>query len=183
MATGRCFWATRKGVRVLGLPLVAATEPAATWWAHDSACAWTAAWATVRGRQYLGPRELLSTSEWSGELHWQDRHNFKRSGHRPDLIAFLNGQAIPIEVELANKSKSRLNAILNLHAAWIVGRKTAAVIYICGDEEGDRRIKRAAQRVGLHQRSGCLRIELLDTIKAQTVFRFEQSRAGTQAAA
>jgi hypothetical protein len=180
---GSLFFATRKGVRVLGLPLVAATTPAATWWAHDSACAWTAAWATVRGRKYLGPREVLSAQEWAGKLYWVDRHSSKRSGHRPDLVAFLSDQAIPIEVELANKSKTRLDAILKLHLRWIIARKSAALIYICGDEEGCRRIERAGRRVGLYPTSRSLRIELLDTIKAQTLTEFEQSRARSQAAA
>jgi hypothetical protein len=44
--------------------------------------------------------------------------------------------AIAFEVELAPKSKPRLNAILQLHLGWIVARKTHAVIYICGDQEG-----------------------------------------------
>lgn len=105
---GSLFSASRKGVRVLGLPVIAATAPAATWWAHDSARAWTARWGTVRGRRYLGPRELLDDPEWSGRLQWTDRHSAKRSGHRPDLVAFLSDQAIPIEVELANKSKDRV---------------------------------------------------------------------------
>ncbi|HEY1714607.1 MAG TPA: hypothetical protein VGG07_17030 [Solirubrobacteraceae bacterium] len=180
---GSLFWATRKGVRVLGLPLIAATPPAATWWAHDSACAWTSAWATVRGRQYLGPRELLSNPEWSGELYWVDRHSSKRRGHRPDLVAFLSDQAIPIEVELANKSKTRLDAILKLHLRWIIARKSAALIYICGDEEGCRRIERAGRRVGLYATSRSLRIELLGTIKAQTLAEVERPRAKREAAA
>jgi len=83
---GSLFLATRKGVLVLGLPLIAATTPAPTWWAHDSGCAWTSAWLTVRGRKFLGPRELLDDPEWSGQLNWLDRHSFKRSGHRPDLV-------------------------------------------------------------------------------------------------
>ncbi len=180
---GSLFWATRKGVRVLGLPLVAATTPAATWWAHDSACAWTAAWATVRGRRYLGPREVLGTPEWSGELSWVDRNSSKRRGHRPDLVAFLSERAIPIEVELANKSKSRLDAILKLHLRWIIARKSAALIYICGDEEGCRRIERAGRRVGLYPTSRSLRIELLETIKAQTLTEVERSRVKSEAAA
>jgi len=180
---GSLFWATRKGVGVLGVPLIAATEPGANWWAHDSACAWTAAWATVRGRQYLGPRELLGTPEWSGELQWFDSHSSKRRGHRPDFVAFLDGAAIPLEVELANKSKTRLDSILELHLRWIIARKSVAVIYICGDEEGCRRIARAGDRVGLFPTSRSLRIELLDTIKAQTLTGFERTRAQTSAAA
>jgi hypothetical protein len=173
---GSLFLATRTGVRVLGLPVVAATTPAATWWAHHSACAWTAAWGTVRGRRYLGPRELLVDPHWSGRLHWRDRHSAKRSGHRPDLVAFVSDQPIPIEVELANKSKSRLDAILNLHANWIIAHKSAALIYICGDQEGYRRIERAADRVGLPAQNGLLRIELLGTIQEQARTEFERSR-------
>lgn len=131
----------------------------------------------------LGPRELLDDPEWSGRLRWTDRHSTKRSGHRPDLVAFLSDQAIPIEVELANKSKSRLDAILNLHANWIIARKSAALIYICGDEEGYRRVERAARRVGLLPNNGLLRIELLDTIKTQTRTAFDQSRGSRKVAA
>ncbi len=98
-------------------------------------------------------------------------------------MAFLSDQAIPIEVELANKSKTRLDAILKLHLRWIIARKSSALIYICGDEEGCRRIERAGRRVGLYPTSRSLRIELLETIKAQTLTEFEQSRAGSQAAA
>ena len=52
---GSLFFATRTGVRVLGLPLIACTTPAPTWWSHHIACAWTAAWLKVRGRDFLGP--------------------------------------------------------------------------------------------------------------------------------
>ncbi len=174
---GSLFTATRKGIRVLGLPLIAATIPAPTTWAHDSACAWTAAWLTLRGRTYLGPREILADPNWAGKLDWLDRNSLKRSGHRPDLVGFLAESRIPIEVELAPKSKARLNAILQLHLGWIVARKTHAVIYICGDEEGCRRIERAGERVGLYTTTGHFRIELLDTIKEQTVAAyFEQRR-------
>lgn len=180
---GSLFLATRKGVLVLGLPLIAATTPAPTWWAHDRGCAWAAAWLTLRGRTFLGPRELLDAPEWLGKLHWLDRHGFKRSGHRPDLVTFVSGNAAAVEVELAPKSKPRLDAILKLHLGWIIARQTIGVIYICGDEEGCRRIERAGRRVGLDPDERHLRIELLDTIKAQTSAEFERGRnRGTAAA-
>ncbi len=144
---GSLFLATRKGVTVLGLPVIAATTPAPTWWAHDSACACAASWMTVRGRRFLGSRELLDDPEWSGKLHWLDRHSFKQSGHRPDLVGFIQDASVAIEVELAPKSKPRLAAILNL--SWLISRKTGGVIYICGDDEGCRRIKRAGERVSI----------------------------------
>jgi len=120
---GSLFLATRKGILVLGLRLIAVTTPAPTWWPHDGACAWTAAWLTVRGRTYLGPVEILDDPEWSAQLHWLDCHSFKRSWHRPDLVGFMSDRAIAIEVELAPKSKPRLDAILQLHLGWIVARK------------------------------------------------------------
>ena len=177
---GSLFLATRKGILVLGLPLIAATTPAPTWWAHDSGCAWTAAWLTVHGRTYLGPRELLDDSEWSGQLNWLDRHSFKRSGHRPDLVGIMGDRQIPIEVELAPKSKPRLDAILKLHLAWITAHKASGIVYICGDQEGSRRIERAGERVGLYLSDKYLRIELLDTIKAQTVAAFETARVAAE---
>jgi len=180
---GSLFWATRKGVQVLGLPLIAVTTPAATWWAHDSACAWAAAWASVRGRRYLAPREVLTAPEWSGKLQWADRTGYKRSGHRPDLVLFFSGEAIAIEVELVAKSRSRLDAILELHMQWIADGTIYGVIYICGDAEGCRRIGSAADRVGLSLGGRRLRIELLETIKGQTRTEFERSRATGEAAA
>jgi hypothetical protein len=177
---GSLFLATRKGILVLGVPLIAASTPSPTWWAHDSGCAWTAAWLTVRGREFLGPRELLNRREWSGQLNWLDRHNFKRSGHRPDLVAKREQARFAIEVELAAKSKSRLDAILELHLHWIISGKATAVVYICGDEEGRKRIERAGQRVGLYPSSDSLQIHMLDTIEAQTVAAFEKARTGTE---
>lgn len=84
--------------------------------------------------------------------------------------------AIAFEVELAPKSKARLNAILQLHLGWIVARKTDGVIYICGDPEGCRRVERAGKRVGLYTSTGHLRIELLDTIRQQTVAAYQKQR-------
>lgn len=180
---GSLFFATRKGVHVLGLPLLAATTPAANWWAHHGACAWTAAWLDLRGRRYLGPRELLDRPEWSGSLDWLDSHSFKHSGHRPDLIGFRRDLRIAIEVELAAKSRPRLDAILKLHWSWAVSGKTHGVIYICGDRQGARRIEQASGRIGLSGRDGLLRIELLDTIKEQAVAADLEQRRGQPASA
>jgi hypothetical protein len=171
---GSLFLATRKGMLMLGVPLIPASTPAPTWWAHDSACAWTAAWLTVRGRPSLGQREVLGRPDWSGELHWRDRNSFKRSGHRPDLVALV-GSGVAVEVELAGKSRPRLDAILGLHDSWIVRGKSGGVIYVCGDEEGHRRVQRSAERVGSFGRK--LRFELLDTIKAQTYASYEAAKS------
>ena len=58
---GSLLVATRRGVRMTGLAVSAPAAPEPTWWAHDCACAWTAAWLTVRGAQeWQGPREVLA---------------------------------------------------------------------------------------------------------------------------
>lgn len=50
------------------------------------------------------------------------------------------------------------------------------MIYICGNEEGQRRVERSANRVAPFGRK--LRLELLDTIKEQTVAARSASRSG-----
>jgi hypothetical protein len=176
---GSLFLATRTGVRVAGLPLVAASPPAPTWWAHDSACAWTAAWMTVRGRRFLGPRELIDDREWSGELFWLDRNGYKSSGHRPDFVVIRGAARISVEVELAPKSKTRLRVILQMHQAWAIADKIGGVVYICGDQDGCDRIHRVAYENALIDRDGSrwLSIRLLDTIKAQTVEASKANRS------
>ena len=91
---GSLCLATRKGIQVLGLRLIAAATPAPTWWAHGSAHAVTAANLTLRGTTYLGPREIPDDPEWSAELDWLDRHSFKHSWHRPTSSDFcLTGRS------------------------------------------------------------------------------------------
>ena len=74
-------------------------------------------------------------------------------------------------MELAPKSK---------HRDWIWNKKTTSIVYICGNEEGRRRIQRANDRVDV-VRGYRLRIELLDTIKAQTRAEFHRARADDEA--
>jgi hypothetical protein len=176
---GSLFLATRTGVQMVRLPLVAASPPAPTWWAHHSGCAWAAAYLTVRGRDFLGPRELLGDPYWSGDLYWVDRHSSKRSGHHPDLVGMLGEGHIGIEVELAPKSRVRLAAILRLHHAWALARKTDATIYICGDQSGAERIHRVAYENALVDRDGSrwLNIRLLETLKEQTETGADKVRA------
>jgi hypothetical protein len=180
---GSLFVATRTGVTVLGIPVRGAGPPAPTWWAHHCGCACAAAWLTARGRGLLGGRELLDNPAWSGEIRWHDHKGAHRSGHRPDVVAVLNGGRVAVEVELAQKSVERSKAIIALHARWRAARATGGVIYICGDEDGCDRIRTLAEKTGLLAlNGGGLRIELLDTIKAQTVGACEQTRANRAAA-
>jgi hypothetical protein len=174
---GSLFFATRRGVDFLRLSVPPASTPAPTWWAHNSACAWVAAWYTLRGRSFLGPRELLNSREWFGPLGWMDRDSFKQSGHRPDLVGSGPAGTVAFEVELAPKSKPRLDAILSLHQDWLVAGRSKRVGYVCGDEPGARRIKAAAQRATpLMLESKALQFVLLDKIKEHVTELFEATR-------
>jgi hypothetical protein len=93
---------------------------------------------------------MLIESKWRGELRWHERGELRRRGHRPDLAGRLpDGQLLPIEVELSEKSYARLTAVLELHSEWIAAGKSAAVIYVCGDDEIAERVRADGAQVGL----------------------------------
>jgi len=174
---GSMFYVTKLGVRVLGTGLGAQPAPQPNWWPHNSACAWTAAWLTVRERRFLGEPEIRHSGEWAERLIWYDSRGWKKSGHRPDLIAWApNEDVYAVEVELARKSKARLNAILSLHNNWMLHGTLRALLYIVGDKDAARRIRIGMQR-NLFLTEGRVRIELLDTIKQETIEGFEAKRA------
>jgi hypothetical protein len=172
---GSLFVATRTGVRMLGLPLRPAGPPGPTWWAHHCGCAWTAAWLRLRDRRFIGDRELLDDPRWSGRTTWSDFRGHRHGRHRPDIVgAAPSGSWIPIEVELQQKSLPRLRGILSMYGAWRIDGRIGGLMYVCGDPDGAERVRRSGARIGWGDR---LRIELLETITAQTIEACEQMRA------
>lgn len=164
LGKGSLFFATRLGVRVAGVDVPPAPPPAPIWWDHHDACAWVAAWLTVRGRGLVGPRELIADESWQGEV--KASPGARRLIHTPDLVGIVPGRRpAAIEVELARKSKARLRAILGLHSRWIASGKTGACVYICGNADVHKLVIAQAKHVGLRTSDGSLRVELLDTIK------------------
>jgi len=168
---GSLIWASRAGVKVSGV--VAASvegQPAPVSWPHLEGCAWTAAWLTARGRGLVGSREMLVAQRWRGELRWREHGELRRRGHRPDLAGRLaTGEVIPIEVELTAKSPARLRAVLGLHASWVTGARTPAVIYVCGMNEVAERVLVEGRAAGLSVEQGTLRVELLAAIREQAI--------------
>ncbi len=69
-----------------------------------------------------------------------------------------------------------------MHRDWITAGKTNGIVYICGNEEGRRRMHRANERVDVMP-GYSLRVELLDTIKEQTRDEFNRARTDRDAAA
>jgi hypothetical protein len=103
---GSLLVATRRGVRMTGLAVSAPAAPEPTWWAHDCACAWTAAWLTVRGaQQWQGPREVLADPRLKRSVYWSSTGGLRRAGHRPDLTLRAEAGLIPVEVELERKER------------------------------------------------------------------------------
>lgn len=179
---GSLLFATRTGVQVASVPVSEAPSPAPTWWSHLAGCAWVAAWLTARGREMLGPRELLVHDAWRGELRGLPGQ--RDIVHRPDLVGVVPGRRpAAIEVELKRKSKVRLRAIMNLHAQWIAAGQSGACVYVCGNPEIRRFVVAQAALVGLDTKGGSLRVELLAAIK---LLALEASNGsvprGTQAA-
>lgn len=162
---GSLLVATRRGVRMSGLRLTAPAEPGPVSWAHDCACAWTAAWLTLRGRDWRGPREVLVDPELKGKLEWRTRLGVRHSGHGPDLAVMAPSGVVAMEVELARKSTNRLLAVLTMYWGWFSRRKLTGLIYVCGDQAGAERVEQAAYEAGVPE--GGLRIELLSTIREQ----------------
>ncbi len=178
---GSLFVATRTGTRVLGLSLRASEVPAATWWAHHCGCAWAAAYLQLRERNFIADRELLDDPLWSGRISWTDHEGLHSSGHRPDLVGFLpNGPAVPVEVELAQKSIARLRAIIILYVRWRSEGRIGGVIYVCGDQDGAERIMRVTEGVIGPEWRG-LQVRLLDTFREEIVPLGEQHRVARSA--
>jgi hypothetical protein len=168
---GSLLVATRRGVRMSGLAVGAPSAPAPTWWAHDCACAWTAAWLSARGRDWRGPREVLADPRLKGELEWLTGNGWRRSGHRPDLAAVMPTGMVAIEVELQRKAHKRLRAVLRLYGQWLTERRITGLIYVCRDEAGAERVRELGVGTGLPD--GALRIELLSSVQAQARRRAE----------
>ena len=115
--------------------------------------------------------QLLEFDTWSGEISWQDHRGFHDSKHRPDLVGFRpDGRPIGVEVELAPKSVERLRGILFRHAARRHAGKSDGVYYVCGDDDGLKRIRKAAitGRTFRYDDVG-LTLVLLDAIRQQAI--------------
>ncbi len=168
---GTLAYASRDGLLVSRVrATVVDRRPAPYTWPHCEACAWTAAWLTARGRGMVGCREILARREWRGELRWKERGESRRRGHRPDLVGQLpDGQLMPIEVELTEKSSARLEAVLRLHASWVACGKTPAVMYVCASQQIAARVKSDGEQAGLSVELGTMRVELLDGIRREAV--------------
>jgi hypothetical protein len=166
---GSLLAATRRGVRMSGLPASAPAAPDPASWAHDSGCAWTAAWLGARGaREWRGPREVLIDPDLNRTVVWSTRSSLRRSGHRPDLMLHA---LLAVEVELQRKSASRMVGIASMYRAWMSEGGIAGVLYVCANARLADHVLAHVAQAGIPHGHG-LWIELLEDVR-------EQARGGT----
>jgi hypothetical protein len=164
---GSLLAATRRGVRMAGLPVSAPAAPDPASWAHDSGCAWTAAWMGLRGaREWCCPREVLTDPDLKRTVIWSTRSDLRRSGHRPDLMLHALPGVLAVEVALQRKSASRTDGIASMYRAWVSEGGIAGVLYVCADAKLADHVSAHAAQAGMPHGHG-LWIELLDDIRQQ----------------
>lgn len=164
---GSLFVASRRGVRLTGLDVTPCTAPTPFWWEHDCACAWTAAWLTVRGAAWRGPREVLADPELKGDLEWQTRGGWRHSTHRPDLALVIPSGPVVVEVELRQKAQSRLGAVMSMYRRWLDQSRIVGVVYVCRAEKLANKVRAHGLEAGLP--SSAMRIELLESVRAEAI--------------
>lgn len=150
---GALVYPTGPGVQLTGVNATALRRPPAPYtWAHHEACARMAAYLTVRGREMIGPRELLVDERWVGELSWQEHGETRRRRHRPDFIASgADERQIAVEVELTPKSPARLRSVLRMYLAWLSEGKVDSLLYLVGSPRERRQLQAEAPKVGLER--------------------------------
>jgi hypothetical protein len=175
---GRLFAATRTGVTIAHVPASVASPPRTGSWPQHITVAWTAAWVTLRGRVFHGPRELLLDPRWTAELQWHDQHGQHRAAHRPALVAHAeNDRTIAIEVVLSRRSATRARAELSHHTRWQTNGRTHGVIYVCGNETVRQRITSNVDESGFAASGLAIRIVTSDRIRDQALAELQRRRA------
>ena len=161
---GCLFFASRGGIRFLGLSVAAASTPAPTWWAHHSAAP-----GSPRGTRSTGARSSVRASShqvvWRPGVGW-DRQHVRQSRHRPDLVGAGPAGTVASEVELAPKSQPRLDAILRLPPSLAARRPKRASRLRLRRRAGRAPHQGRRSTLGADIESKALQVVLLDTTKA-----------------
>jgi len=150
---GALIYPTGLGVHVSGVEATALRRPPAPYtWAHHEACAVMAAYLSLRGREMVGPRELLVNECWVGDLEWEEHGETRRRRHRPDFIASgADERRIAVEVELTPKSPARLRSVLRMYQGWLSEGRIDSLLYLAGSPRERRQLRTEAPKVGLER--------------------------------
>lgn len=152
--------ATRRGLRLTGLPLAVAQAPPELV-GHWIACGWVAlalerefGWEAVRSE-----RELRLTERWQERPVASAKLGESPDGsdrlHRPDLVVLHDAATIAVEVELTPKAPRRLESIVK---AWRRARWVDSVRYYVPDAGTRSGVERAIERMRAGDRIDILAI-------------------------
>jgi len=153
--------ATRRGLRVAGLPLGVAQAPPELV-GHWIACGWVAlALECEFGADALrSEREIRVAERWSERPVASAKLGETPDGadrlHRADLAVVRDGQAIAIEVELTPKAPRRLEGIVK---AWRRARWVDSVRYYVPEGQTRGGVERAVARMRAADRIEVVPIE------------------------
>jgi hypothetical protein len=168
---------TAAGAAMAGVPAARVLRSVApTTWAHTCACAWTAAWldlrlrtrwATREGMGWCSEREVLADDRWRRRVHYEDRRGQLRVTHRPDLIVWISGRPVAVEVELQRKTRARLRGILEMYRQHTSGPDPVfgGVMYVTGNPDVARALHDVAADAGLAMPA--LSVRALDLVVEQ----------------
>ena len=153
--------ATRRGLRLTGLPLGVAQVPPELV-GHWIACGWVA----IALEREFGPDHVRSEREIRVGERWNERamasaklgENPDGSDrlHRPDIAVLGESAVVAVEVELTPKAPKRLDAIIK---AWRRARWVESVRYYVPEDGTRSGVERAIERVRAAERIEVLAIE------------------------
>ena len=155
---------TRRGQRAVdaGQGEVRAGATSGFGLAHSRAISWLAAYLTLRGRDWIGERQLMRDERWRVPVLWP------RGGagtHRPDLVSLHDRRVVAVEVELSAKAPRRLRAILAGYDHAIRDGAFDAVTYVTMHDGVAAGLSRARRQAG--PRDGGFNLIRLEDVRAQ----------------
>jgi hypothetical protein len=121
-----------------------------------------AAHLTLRGRGWIGGRQLMRDERWRVPLLWP---RGRVGTHRPDVVSLHGQRVVAIEVELSAKAPRRLQAILAGYEDAIGRGSFNAVTYVTPDRGVAAGLERARRRANL--RDGELNVLRLDDVRTR----------------
>jgi len=158
LVRGVCLAVTAEGMRVSGHPAESAPKhplsPSIV--SHKCELSWAAAWLEALGHDWVSEREMRSDGRGGGPWILPIGENT----HIPDLgLELPDGGNAAIEVELSQKSASRLQAIAAAYAAKLGDGRLDQVTYIYAHDAIAKAVLRAFTSVGARDSLALIGVE------------------------
>ena len=152
---GSLLLATRDGCATAGYPRTFALRGLGpTNWHRAVVGAWVCAWLHVRGREYLGGRQIGDDLDfWERQVTYRDHRGTAHVAHRPDLGLWWGEKPAAIELELVGHiPRPRLLGILRMYAELTEeDGPLAFVLYVTTNPNVAERVQSVAEKAHLYQ--------------------------------